>query len=204
MPYAILRFKKCKSGGVTACYAHNECKKEAYKSNPDIDAARKPDNYHLIMPKQTYLREVRRQIAAASCKTRKDSTVMVETLITASPEFMSTLPPPEQWAYFQRALQFMESKIGGDNIIAAVVHTDERTAHMHLSFCPITADKKLSAKNILGNQVQLSSGKLNTTSICQNADRNRSVAYRQWKQVASIYPCGCSRRLNGWINSLTV
>lgn len=29
MPYAILRFAKKKMGGVTACYAHNERKKEA-------------------------------------------------------------------------------------------------------------------------------------------------------------------------------
>ena len=57
MSYAILRFKKCKSGGVTAAYAHNERKKESYKSNPDIVPERKPDNYHLVLPKQTYLRE---------------------------------------------------------------------------------------------------------------------------------------------------
>jgi len=96
MPYAILRFKKCKSGGVTACCAHNERKKESYKSNPDIDINRKQDNYHLVLPKQTYLREVKRIIKEAGCKTRKDSTVMVETLITASPEFMQALSPPKQ------------------------------------------------------------------------------------------------------------
>jgi hypothetical protein len=156
MPYAILRFQKCKAGGVTARGAHNERSKEAYKSNPDIDPKRRQDNYHLIQPKQTYRREVARMITAAGCRTRKDSTVMVETLITASPEFMAALPPPEQREYFTRALAFIESRIGRDNIIAAVVHRDETTPHMHLSFCPITPDKKLSAKAILGNQAQLS------------------------------------------------
>jgi len=33
---------------------------------------------------------------------------------------------------------------------------DERTPHMHLSFCPITEDNRLSAKDILGNQKKLS------------------------------------------------
>jgi alkylhydroperoxidase family enzyme len=33
---------------------------------------------------------------------------------------------------------------------------DERTPHMHLTFCPITPDKRLSAKKILGNPAQLS------------------------------------------------
>jgi len=156
MPYAIMRFQKKKSGGVTACYAHNERKKEIYKSNPDIDTSRKPDNYHLVLPKQTYRREVQRMIKAAGCRTRKDSTVMVETLITASPEFMKSLSLSEQREYFQTAFDFVGSKIGRDNIISAVVHMDEKTPHMHLSFCPITADKKLSAKTILGNQAQLS------------------------------------------------
>lgn len=126
MPYAILRFQKKKSGGVTASYAHNERKKEAYKSNPDIDTSRKEENYHLILPKQTYLREAKRMIAASKCRTRKDSTVMVETLITASPEFMNALPSEQQHEYFQRALSFIESKIGRENIIAAMVHMDEK------------------------------------------------------------------------------
>lgn len=156
MPYAILRFVKKKSGSVTACYAHNERKKEAYKSNPDIMADRQSLNYHIIQPKQTYRRDIQRLIDEAGCKTRKDSTVMVETLITASPEFMNTLPPDEQREYFSRAFDFMADKIGIENIVAAVVHMDERTAHMHLCFCPITPERKLSAKAILGNQAQLS------------------------------------------------
>ena len=159
MPYAILRFQKKKTGGITACYAHNERKKAAYKSNPDINPQMKTENYHLVFPKQTYHREVRRLIQTAGCKTRKDSTVMVETLITASPEFMNGLSPVEQREYFERALQFMTDKVGDGNIIAAVVHIDERTPHMHLSFCPIVEGKNgksLSAKAVLGNQAQLS------------------------------------------------
>lgn len=159
MPYAILRFAKKKMGGVTASYAHNERKKEAYKSNPDIDTNRKENNYHLVQPKQTYRREVTRMIKAAACRTRKDSTVMVETLITASPEFMQGLKPAAQREFFAHAFAFVESKVGKENIIAATVHMDETTPHMHLSFCPITEGKNgksLSAKTILGNQAQLS------------------------------------------------
>lgn len=156
MPYAILRFAKRKAGGVTANDAHNERKKESYKSNPDIDKERSKDNYHFVKPKQGYRKEVSHLISAAGCKTRSNSTVMVETLITASPEFMNTLPPEEQREYFSRAFDFMAEKIGEENIISAVVHMDEKTPHMHLSFCPITRDKRLSAKAILGNQAQLS------------------------------------------------
>ena len=81
---------------------------------------------------------------------------MVETLITASPEFMNTLPPKEQREYFERALSFVGSRVGRENIIAAVIHMDEKTPHMHLCFIPITPEKRLSAKTMLGNQAQLS------------------------------------------------
>lgn len=111
MPYAILRFQKRKAGGVAACERHNERKKEAYKSNPDIDMERSKNNYHLIAPpKYTYKKEINRMVAEAGCRTRKDSVMMVETLITASPEFMNQLPPEEQKAYFQTALDFISER----------------------------------------------------------------------------------------------
>ena len=40
--------------------------------------------------------------------------------------------------------------------ISAVVHMDEKTPHMHFSFVPLTADGRLSAKEILGNKKKLS------------------------------------------------
>ena len=50
----------------------------------------------------------------------------------------------------------MKSEIGEDKIISDVVHMDEKTPHMHLVFCPINKEGKLSAKSILGNQKSLS------------------------------------------------
>ena len=157
MPYAIMRFKKRKGGSVASCERHNERKKEAYKSNPDIDVERSKENYHLIEPHNyTYKKELNRLIQVAGCRTRSDSVMMVETIITASPEFMNELPAEEQRTYFERALQFFSERVGKQNIISAVVHMDEKTPHLHLSFCPITKDNKLSAKTILGNQKTLS------------------------------------------------
>ena len=113
MPYAILRFQKRKAGGVAACERHNERKKEAYKSNPDIDMERSKNNYHLMKPpRYTYKKEINRMVEEAGCRTRKDSVMMVETLITASPEFMNSLPPEEQKMYFQTALDFISERVG--------------------------------------------------------------------------------------------
>lgn len=157
MAYAILRFKKDKGGAIAGCERHNERKKEAYKSNPDIDMNKSKENYHIIhAPQYTYSRKIKELIKEYGCKTRKDSVKLVETLITASPEFMNRLSKGEQREYFERAVKFMKDEIGEDRIISAVVHMDEATPHMHLVFCPINKDGKLSAKSILGNQKSLS------------------------------------------------
>ena len=157
MAYTILRFKKDKGGAIAGCERHNERKKEAYKSNPDIDMNKSKENYHIIhAPQYTYSRKIKELIKEYGCKTRKDSVKLVETLITASPEFMNRLSKGEQREYFERAVKFMKDEIGEDRIISAVVHMDEATPHMHLVFCPINKDGKLSAKSILGNQKSLS------------------------------------------------
>ena len=157
MPYTILRFKKLKGGAISGCERHNERKKEIYKSNPDIDVDKSIQNYHIIEPpKYTYSRKVKDLIKKSNCKTRKDSVMLVETIITASPEFMKKLSLEEQKEYFKRATDFMIDRVGKQNIISAVVHMDESNPHMHLVFCPINKENKLSAKSILGNQKSLS------------------------------------------------
>ena len=156
MPYAILRFQKRKAGGVAACERHNERKKEAYKSNPDIDMERSKNNYHLIAPpKYTYKKEINRMVAEAGCRTRKDSTRFVDTLITASPEFFKGKSPKEIQAFFQRAADFLIGRVGRENIVSAVVHMDEKTPHLHLTFVPLTKDNRLCAKEIIGNRANL-------------------------------------------------
>ena len=108
MAYTIMRFKKDKGGAVASCERHNERKKEAYKSNPDIDITKTKYNYHIVQaPQYTYSRKIKELIKKY-------------------------------------------------RIISAVVHMDEKTPHMHLVFCPINKEGKLSAKSILGNQKSLS------------------------------------------------
>lgn len=154
--YAILRFAKYKGPEISRIEAHNERTKEQYASNPDVDTSRSHLNFHLVKPRQKYRAEAEKQIAAAGCKTRKDSVRVVETLITASPDFFADKKPKEVKAFFGHALAFLASKQPKETIISAVVHVDEKTPHMHLCFVPITADGRLSAKDILGNRKNLS------------------------------------------------
>ena len=153
--YAILRFAKYKGPEIGGIEAHDERTKEKYASNPDVDTSRSRLNFHLVKPQCTYRAEAERQIAEAGCKTRKDSIRVVETLITASPEFFQGKKPREVKAFFEHALEFIQQKQSPETIISAVVHMDEKTPHMHLCFVPLTEDKRLSAKEILGNRKKL-------------------------------------------------
>ena len=55
----------------------------------------------------------------------------------------------------QTSLEFIQQKQSPETIISAVVHVDEKTPHMHLCFVPLTADGRLSAKDIIGNRKKL-------------------------------------------------
>ena len=76
-------------------------------------------------------------------------------MITATPEFFNGKKKSEVRAYFQTALEFIEKYQDSKTILSAVVHMDEKTPHMHLSFVPITQDGRLCAKEILGNKKKL-------------------------------------------------
>ena len=153
--YAILRFAKYKGPEIGHIEAHNERTKEKYTSNPDVDTSRSHLNFHLVTPEQKYRAEAEKQIAAAGCRTRSDSVRVVEALITASPEFFKGKKRSEISEFFIEALEFMKQHQSPETIISAVVHMDEKTPHMHLCFVPLTADKRLSAKDIVGNKKKL-------------------------------------------------
>ena len=130
--YAIMRFAKYKGPEIGNIEAHNERTKEKYASNPDVDTSRSKYNFHLVKPPGKYRAESERQIAAAGCRTRKDSIRMIETLFTASPEFFKGKKRAEIRVFFEEALHFLEQHQPKETIISAVVHMDEKTPHMHL------------------------------------------------------------------------
>ncbi len=149
--FAILRFAKYKGPEISNIESHNERTKENYASNPDIDKSRSHLNFHLITPQRKYRAEAEKQIVEAGCRVRSDSVRVVEALVTASPEFFKGKKKGEVKAYFQEALDFIQQHQDPKTIISAVVHMDEKTPHMHLSFVPLTED----GQEIVGNKTKL-------------------------------------------------
>ncbi len=170
--YAILRFAKYKGPEIGRIEAHNERTKEKYASNPDIDLSRSKYNFHIIEPTDKYRKMSEALIKRYNCpKVRSDSVRIVETLITASPEFFEGKNEKEIRAFFQHAVNFLKEELGEDRLISTVVHMDEKTPHMHVSFVPITKDGRLSAKDIIGNRRSLTAWQ-----------------DRYWQHMVSKYP----------------
>ena len=153
--YAIMRFKKYKGPEISKIEAHDERTKETYVSNPDVDTSRSKYNIHLVEPTDKYRAMAEKRIAEVGCRTRSDSVRLVETLVTASPHFFKGKKKKEVREFFELAMRFFEGKIGKENFVSAVIHMDEKTPHLHMTFVPITADGRLCAKEIVGNKKRL-------------------------------------------------
>ena len=163
MSYAIIRNENHKVGAVPLLERHNERLNKNY-SNKDIDINRSSENYYLKkIQAESYLQEFEsirtRQELKGNLRLqgKKQSTVLCEFVITSDKEFFDRLGGERTKKFFEDAYDFVTAKVGGEQyILSAVVHMDEKTPHMHLSFCPITPEGKLSAKAFLGNQKSLS------------------------------------------------
>ncbi len=62
-----------------------------------------------------YYHFIQSRIEQAGCRTRKDSTRFVDTLITASPEFFKKKSTKEIQEFFQRAADFLIGRVGKEN-----------------------------------------------------------------------------------------
>ena len=97
MPYAIMRFKKTGSGGIAPAQKHNEREKTKYKSNPDIDAARIKNDYHIIKPDKPYRAVIKDRLAETGCRTRKDRSIQAKLRVKRKEAFSYLYLP--NWFY---------------------------------------------------------------------------------------------------------
>ena len=151
MSYAVIHVQKFKMNDVKGIQIHNQRESPNLK-NLDIDRERTALNYDLRSPEPVNynhkVKEIIKEGYTVDKAIRKDAVVMTGTLVTSDKEFFSTLSLAEQKKYFQDAYDYLKERYGEKNIVAAVVHLDETTPHMHVISVPITEDGRLSAKTL--------------------------------------------------------
>ena len=142
-----MRAKKlANSGSVAASMQH--CYRERETHNADQE--RTPDNQHLGAKSTDEAMGKLRALLPE--KRRKDAVLMVEYVMTASPEWFDKATPEQEKAFFQRSLQWLADKYGADRIVTASIHRDEATPHLSAFVVPLTQDKRLSAKEFIGSR----------------------------------------------------
>lgn len=145
--FAIMRCKKLKSmGNAAASFKHNFREQETLNADPEMT----PDNEHRLSKSTSEAMGALRERLPE--KRRKDAVIGVEYLLTASPEWFKEASRAEQDEFFNRSLTWLADKYGKENIVSASIHRDETTPHMSAVVVPMTADGRLSAKEMIGNQ----------------------------------------------------
>ena len=146
--YAIIRNENHKVNAVPLLERHNERRNKNY-SNKGIDLSRSHLNYHLKqIQADSYLKEFDRIRIRQDLKGNlrlhgeKQSTILCEFIITSDNEFFDRLGADKTRRFFEQAYDFVTAKVGGEQyVVSAVVHMDEATPHMHVSFIPVIQDK---------------------------------------------------------------
>ena len=127
----------------------NERDENYEASNPQIDSERTRNNYR-ITPHfgKTYTEFINGRIKELGLSPRKDAVVMNSFVLGSDKTFFDGLAKVEQYNFFSDCYKFFAERYGEENLIAAVVHTDETTPHMHLNLMPVTKGGRLCSKQL--------------------------------------------------------
>lgn len=159
MSIGVMRAQKIKGGSDTVgLQIHNRRERENSNTNPDIKHDLTAQNYSLRDTERSYNEAIERRMKEgykAQKAPRKDAVRLVELLFTSDSEFFARLTAEQEREFFRDCYKFASKQFGEENIIAATVHKDEKTPHLHLDFVPLTSDGRLSAKDVLGDKYAL-------------------------------------------------
>lgn len=153
--YAVLHIQKCKSN-VYALGRH------IHRANTphNADAERQHLNRHIIMPTDgNLMKAINERIAdgyKGNTAIRKDAVKAISLILTGSHDIMKRIEEEgrlNEWVNANH--DWLKNKYGPDNIVQLSLHMDERTPHLHAVVVPLTADGRLSAKEIVGNKRDL-------------------------------------------------
>lgn len=90
-------------------------------------------------------------------KIRTDAVKFLSHILSGTHEDMLSIfadeKKKEEW--IKANYEFLKDQYGADNIVRFSLHLDEKTPHIHAITIPLTKEGKLSAKEVLGNRIDL-------------------------------------------------
>ena len=150
LSFLVAHMEKFKKEAIKGVQGHNQRERKS-KSNSDIDYDRAGLNYDLHNDgPANYGKIIDQRIDGLNLKKapRSDAVYMCEVVVSSDAEFFAKLSASEQHRFFLAAKEWLDDFAGRKNVIAAIVHMDEKTPHLHYSHVPITKDGRLCAKEV--------------------------------------------------------
>lgn len=147
MNYAIMRFTKLKTIGSVAGVAGHHTRDHV---TPNADPAQ--SNRWLVGPPRHHADDlvdaVRRRVEGTGKRIRKNGVLAFEFLLAASPQFFRPDDPARAGhydlakadAFAETAVAWLRREFGAENLISAVLHTDESTPHVQAIIVPVDPD----------------------------------------------------------------
>lgn len=141
--------KHCGSFGGVAYEGLEERKGLDKDINPEMSQHNIYTGYRSAAELMEYSERHLKELKDASGRgIRKDAVVMCATIFKPPAVYMNSLPMEDQQKLLGDCLEFFKPVVGAENVKAAAQHFDERGAHLHVFWEPMTADGRLCAKEI--------------------------------------------------------
>jgi alpha-L-fucosidase len=131
----------------------------------------------------------------------------VEVLLTASPEAFKRQADgsPNDWHesnWAEANIAFLKAKFGEQNVVSCTLHQDELTPHFHAVVVPLTADGRLSAKDVF-NPKTLRALQTEYAEAMKPFGMERGVEHSRAKHEVMRHVYGAQERSRGELATLT-
>ncbi|MCT3075906.1 mobilization protein [Leuconostoc citreum] len=147
----MAHLKKNTRGSVPGLAVHFE-RKTDHHTNKEIDVSKTYLNRELMADGSDMLTRFNARLNDVYCMKRDDVKALATWIVTL-PEELSEAPYEQQSAFFEATSNFLNDRYGQENAVAAVVHYDETTPHLHYAFVPVVFDDKKSRYKVSAKEV---------------------------------------------------
>lgn len=143
----IQHFKRGAVGGVATHNWYKRKEKDIH-SNQDIDPSRSKENVQLVVPETDLYQDVKALVDGSTGRVTAASIWLSEWIVYPPEDLQDPLTADKEKVveYFADVREWMQQQ--GYTIPMAVIHMDESTVHCHFDTVPLTAEGKLSRKEI--------------------------------------------------------
>ncbi|MCC6123294.1 plasmid recombination protein [Weissella cibaria] len=147
----MAHLKKNTRGAVPGLAVHFE-RKTDHHTNKEIDVSKTYLNQDLMADGSDMLSRFNARLNDVYCMKRDDVKALATWIVTL-PEELAEAPYEQQSAFFEATTNFLNARYGQENAVAAVVHYDETTPHLHYAFVPVVFDNKKSRYKVSAKEV---------------------------------------------------